>query len=151
MPASRARLPLLETVFVLLSSRVSPQAMATDPNFIRLTKGAYSLHCFHPNKPNLIRDPAHKKRKMTDFLGGSSTGRQGAVKLQTALEMRISPTCVSCMILQEAVALPCIPVRLLHWREAARSLPSCDATRHTMQCPPCLPPCRGGRGRQQAA
>ncbi len=46
-----------------------PQALATDPNFIRLSKGAYSLHCFHADKPNLIRDPAHKKRKMTDFLG----------------------------------------------------------------------------------
>ena len=43
--------------------------MATDPNFIRLSKGAYSLHCFHADKPNLVRDPAHKKRKMTDFLG----------------------------------------------------------------------------------
>ncbi|PRW55979.1 DDT domain-containing isoform A [Chlorella sorokiniana] len=58
------------------------QALATDPNFIRVAKGAYSLHCFHPDKPNLIRDPAHKKRKMTDFMdeeeGGSKRHEGGA-------------------------------------------------------------------------
>ena len=31
------------------------QALATDPNFIRLAKGAYSLHCFHPDKEQLVR------------------------------------------------------------------------------------------------
>ena len=64
----------------------------------------------------------NKKRKMTDFLGGSSTGRRGTAKLQTALEIRISLTCVSCMILHEPGHLPCTPVRLLHRRVAARSL-----------------------------
>jgi hypothetical protein len=37
-----------------------PQALAADPNFIRLDKGAYSLHCFHPEREQLVRV---KKRK----------------------------------------------------------------------------------------
>ncbi len=41
--------------------------MAADPNFLRLSKGAYSLHCFHPDKEQLVRAPQPKKRKLDDL------------------------------------------------------------------------------------
>ena len=43
------------------------QAMAADPNFIRLSKGAYSLHCLHPDKEQLVRAPQPKKRKLEEL------------------------------------------------------------------------------------
>ncbi len=48
--------------------------MATDPNFLRLSKGAYSLHCFHPDKEQLVRAAQPKKRKMTDHFAGRLVG-----------------------------------------------------------------------------
>ncbi|EFN58898.1 expressed protein [Chlorella variabilis] len=39
------------------------QALTSDPNFLRISKGAYSLHCFHPDKEQLVKA---KKRKMSD-------------------------------------------------------------------------------------
>jgi hypothetical protein len=35
-----------------------------------MAKGAYSLHCFHPEAEQLVKAPQPKKRKMTDFAGG---------------------------------------------------------------------------------
>jgi hypothetical protein len=39
------------------------QALATDPNFIRISKGAYSLHCFHPEREQLVKAPQPKEPK----------------------------------------------------------------------------------------
>ncbi|KAL4440713.1 hypothetical protein ABPG77_000422 [Micractinium sp. CCAP 211/92] len=52
------------------------QVMAADPNFLRLSKGAYSLHCFHPDKEQLVRAPQPKKRKLDDLEG--EEGEQGS-------------------------------------------------------------------------
>ena len=41
----------------------APQTLHLDPNFVRLSKGVYSLHCFHPDKEVWIKEPAPKKRK----------------------------------------------------------------------------------------
>ena len=45
----------------------SLQALTSDPNFLRISKGAYSLHCFHPDKEQLVKA---KKRKMSDHFAG---------------------------------------------------------------------------------
>ena len=42
------------TLLYLLSC---PQLIAVDPNFLRISKGAYSLHCFHPDKEQVRRAP----------------------------------------------------------------------------------------------
>jgi hypothetical protein len=39
------------------------QAITNDPTFIRLSKGAYSLHCFHPDKEQLVKAPQAKQPK----------------------------------------------------------------------------------------
>ena len=31
------------------------QVLANDPNFLRISKGTYSLHCFHPDKEQLVK------------------------------------------------------------------------------------------------
>ena len=49
----------------LLSAHL--QALSSDPNFIRLSKGAYSLHCLHPDKEQLVRAPQPKKRKLEEL------------------------------------------------------------------------------------
>ena len=46
------------------------QALATDPNFIRLSKGAYSLHCFHADKEQLVRVQPPKEKKEKDKAAG---------------------------------------------------------------------------------
>ena len=46
------------------------QLLATDANFLRVGKGAYSLHCFHPEVEQLVKAPQPKKRKALDFAGG---------------------------------------------------------------------------------
>jgi hypothetical protein len=46
------------------------QLLASDANFLRMAKGAYSLHCLHPEAEQLVKAPQPKKRKMTDFAGG---------------------------------------------------------------------------------
>jgi hypothetical protein len=45
------------------------QALLGDANFIRLGKGAYSLHAYHPDKEQLVRAPQPKKRKLEEVLG----------------------------------------------------------------------------------
>ena len=39
------------------------QALTSDPNFLRISKGAYSLHCFHPEKEQLVKAPQPKEPK----------------------------------------------------------------------------------------
>jgi hypothetical protein len=39
------------------------QALAADPNFIRLDKGAYSLHCFHSEREQLVKARQPKEPK----------------------------------------------------------------------------------------
>ena len=39
------------------------QALVGDPNFLRVSKGAYSLHCLHPDKEQLVRAPQPKEPK----------------------------------------------------------------------------------------
>jgi hypothetical protein len=50
------------------------QVLATDPNFIRLAKGAYSLHCFHPDKEQLVRAPQPKEPKEPKAAAGGEAG-----------------------------------------------------------------------------
>ena len=37
-----------------------PQALTSDPNFLRISMGAYSLHCFHPDKEQVRRAPLQR-------------------------------------------------------------------------------------------
>ncbi|KAL4457501.1 hypothetical protein ABPG75_012366 [Micractinium tetrahymenae] len=60
------------------------QAMASDPNFIRLSKGAYSLHCLHPDKEQLVRAPQPKKRKLDELEGEEGEQGSKAAKLDGA-------------------------------------------------------------------
>ena len=52
--------------------------LSSDPNFLRISKGTYSLHCFHPEKEQLVKAPQPKKRKawelgmLGSFLGNLS-------------------------------------------------------------------------------
>ncbi len=39
------------------------QSLSSDPTFLRLSKGAYSLHCFHPDKEQLVKAPQPKEAK----------------------------------------------------------------------------------------
>ncbi|PSC69056.1 DDT domain-containing protein [Micractinium conductrix] len=58
-------------------SGISP-VLANDPNFLRISKGAYSLHCFHPDKEQWVKAPESKKRKLEDLgeeEGGSKVAR----------------------------------------------------------------------------
>ena len=43
------------------------QSLASDPNFLRLSKGNYSLHCFHPEKEQLVKkeEKAPKEPKVS--------------------------------------------------------------------------------------
>ena len=57
------------------------QALASDPNFLRVSKGAYSLHCLHPDKEQLVRAPQPKKRKLEEEFGSEvpdSKRREGS-------------------------------------------------------------------------
>jgi hypothetical protein len=54
----------------------------TDPNFIRLAKGAYSLHCFHPDKEQLVKAPQPKKEAE-----GEAAGQPGKSKQEDAVPM----------------------------------------------------------------
>ena len=48
------------------------QLLSTDPNFIRLAKGAYSLHCFHPDKEQLVRVQPPKEPKSGKKAAGAA-------------------------------------------------------------------------------
>jgi hypothetical protein len=39
------------------------QALTSDRNFLRIGKGAYSLHCFHPEVEQLVKAPQPKAPK----------------------------------------------------------------------------------------
>ena len=45
------------------------QMLSSDPNFLRISKGTYSLHCFHPEKEQLVKAPQPKKRKAWEIGG----------------------------------------------------------------------------------
>ena len=60
--------------------------MATDPNFIRLAKGAYSLHCFHPDKEQLVRVQPPKEKKEKDAGEGATPAAPGEGERQPEKE-----------------------------------------------------------------
>ena len=49
-------------------------ALSSDPNFVRLGKGIYSLHCLHPGLVVMARPTAPKKRKLTEHFEGAGAG-----------------------------------------------------------------------------
>ena len=58
------------------------QVLATDPNFIRLSKGAYSLHCFHADKEQLVRvqppkEPKSGKKAAAAAAAAAAAGGEG--------------------------------------------------------------------------
>ncbi len=59
-------------------SLLTTQALATDPNFIRLSKGAYSLHCFHADKEQLVRVAPPKEPKSGKKAAGAADGGEAA-------------------------------------------------------------------------
>ena len=70
------------------------QLLQSDPNFVRLSKGVYSLHCFHPDKEVLVKAPAPTKRKAEDAREGGADAK-GA---QTILQMPTSTARGCCLL-----------------------------------------------------
>ena len=44
-------------------SDLLPQSLTSDANFLRMAKGTYTLHCFHPEQEQLVRVPPPKEPK----------------------------------------------------------------------------------------
>ena len=57
---------------------VALQALASDPNFLRVSKGAYSLHCLHPDKEQLVRAPQPKEPKPSQKAAAGTPAASGA-------------------------------------------------------------------------
>ena len=69
------------------------QSLTSDANFLRMAKGAYSLHCFHPEQEQLVRaqppkEPKEGKQKKAGAGEGATpvAGVEGAGEAKPAKE-----------------------------------------------------------------